>query len=164
MKNEIIAVTGATGQQGRTVAKKLLADGWKVRALTRDPNKPAAQELKSLGGEILPGDMDQRAELDTAFKGAYGVFSVQNFWLPTVGFEGEVRQGKAVADAARAANVQHLVYSSVGSAHRGMGKRHLKRKWFLEKYIHGWDIPFTFLRPGVFMKNKNGSGAGTRNG
>ena len=92
MKNEIIAVTGATGQQGRAVAKKLLAEGWTVRALTRDPNKPAAQELKSLGAEILPGDMDQRAELDAAFKDAYGVFSVQNFWLPNVGFEGEVRQ------------------------------------------------------------------------
>src|SRR6185436_1398065 len=123
-----IAVTGATGQQGRAVAKKLLANGWKVRALTRDPNKPAAQELKSLGAEILPGDMDQRAELDTAFKDAYGVFSVQNFWLPNVGFEGEVRQGEAVADAANAAKVQHLVYSSVGSAHRGMGQKHFESK------------------------------------
>ena len=49
MDDRIIAVTGATGQQGGAVALKLLADGWKVRALTRDPNKPAAQELASRG-------------------------------------------------------------------------------------------------------------------
>jgi uncharacterized protein YbjT (DUF2867 family) len=164
MKNEIIAVTGATGQQGRAVAKKLLAEGWKVRALTRDPNKPAAQELKSLGAEILPGDMDQRAELDAAFKGAYGVFSVQNFWLPNVGFEGEVRQGKAVADAAKATGVQHLVYSSVGSAHRGMGQKHFESKWIIEQYIHGLELPYTILRPVAFMENYNWSRAQILNG
>ena len=45
MNNKIIAVTGATGQQGGAVARKLLADGWKVRALTRDLNKPEAPEF-----------------------------------------------------------------------------------------------------------------------
>ena len=164
MKNEIIAVTGATGQQGRAVAKKLLAEGWKVRALTRDASKPAAQELKSLGAEIVPGDMDNRAELAAAFKGAYGVFSVQNFWLPNVGFEGEVRQGKAVADAAKAANLQHVVYSSVGSAHRGMGQKHFESKWIIEQYIHGLDIPYTILRPVAFMENYNWSRAQILNG
>jgi len=101
MKDKIIAVTGATGQQGGVVARKLLADGWKVRALTRDVDKRAAQELASLGAETFPGDMEDRAQLDAAFNGAYGVFSVQNFWLPNVGFEGETRQGKNVAEAAR---------------------------------------------------------------
>ncbi len=51
MSNRIVAVTGATGQQGGAVARKLLAEGWQVRALTRDSNKPAAQELKALGAE-----------------------------------------------------------------------------------------------------------------
>src|SRR5262245_47131018 len=164
MKNETIAVTGATGQQGGAVARKLLAEGWKVRALTRDANKPAAQKLKSLGAEILPGDMDKPAELAEAFKGVYGVFSVQNFWLPNVGFEGEVRQGKAVADAAKAAGVQHLVYSSVGSAHRGMGQKHFESKWIIEQYIHGLDIPHTVLRPVAFMENYNWSRAQILNG
>ena len=100
MSNRIIAVAGATGQQGGIVARRLLADGWQVRALTRDANKPAAQELKALGAEIVPGDMDNRVELEAAFQGVYGVFSVQNFWLPNVGFEGEIRQGKNVADVA----------------------------------------------------------------
>jgi len=155
MNNKIIAVTGATGQQGGAVARKLLAEGWQVRALTRDINKPTAQELKALGAELVAGDMDNRAELDAAFKGVYGVFSVQNYWLPNVQYEGEIKQGKNVADAAKAAGVQHLVYSSVGSAHRGMGQKHFDSKWIIEQYIHTLDIPYTILRPVAFMDNNN---------
>src|SRR5215212_4035616 len=164
MNNKIIAVTGATGQQGGAVAKKLLADGWQVRALTRDTDKPAAQELASLGAQLVPGDMDNRAELDAAFNGAYGVFSVQNFWLPNVGFEGEIRQGKNVADAAKDAGIQHLVYSSVGAAHRGMGQKHFESKWIIEQYIHSLDIPHTILRPVAFFENFNWERAFILNG
>jgi len=164
MNNKIIAVTGATGQQGGAMAKKLLADGWQVRALTRDTDKPAAQELASLGAQLVPGDMDNRAELDAAFNGAYGVFSVQNFWLPNVGFEGEIRQGKNVADAAKDAGIQHLVYSSVGSAHRGMGQKHFESKWIIEQYIHSLDIPYTILRPVAFFENFNWERAFILNG
>jgi uncharacterized protein YbjT (DUF2867 family) len=159
MNNKIIAVTGATGQQGGAVARKLLAEGWRIRALTRDVNKPAAQELKALGAELAAGNMDNRNELDAAFKGVHGVFSVQNFWLPTVGFENEIKQGKQVADSAKAAGVQHLVYSSVGSAHRGMGQKHFESKWIIEQYIHGLDIPYTIFRPVAFMDNYNWSRA-----
>ena len=155
MNNKIIAVTGATGQQGGAVARKLLAEGWKVRALTRDINKPAAQELASLGAELMAGDMDNRAELDAAFTGAYGVFSVQNFWLPNVGFEGEIRQGKNVADAAKAAGVRHLVYSSVGAAHRGMGQKHFESKWMIEQHLPSLGISYTILRPAAFFENFN---------
>ncbi|MGZ9235953.1 MAG: NmrA/HSCARG family protein, partial [Anaerolineales bacterium] len=151
-------------QQGGAVARKLLAEGWSVRALTRDLGKPAAQGLASLGAEVVSGDMENRAELDAAFRGAYGVFSVQNFWLPNVGFDGEVQQGKNVADAAKAAGVQHLVYSSVGAAHRGMGQKHFESKWIIEQQIHSLDIPYTILRPAVFMDNYNWSRAQILNG
>ena len=164
MNNKVIAVTGATGQQGGAVAKKLLADGWKVRALTRDLSKPAAQALAEAGAELVAGDLDSRSELDAAFQGAYGVFSVQNFWLPNVGYEGEIRQGKNVADAAKAAGIQHLVYSSVGSAHRGMGQKHFESKWIIEQYIHSLDVPYTILRPVLFMDNHNWSRAYILNG
>ena len=164
MNNKIIAVTGATGQQGGAIARKLLTDGWKVRALTRDVEKPAAQELKALGAEIVPGDMDDRAQLEAAFNGAYGVFSVQNFWLPNVGFEGEIQQGKNVADAAKAAGVEHLVYSSVGAAHRGMGQKHFESKWIIEQYIHSLDIPYTIFRPAAFFENFNWERAALLNG
>ena len=85
--------------------------------------------------------------------GAYGVFSVQNFWLPNVGFEGEVRQGKNVADAAKAAGVKHLVFSSVGAAHRDAGQKHFESKWIIEQYIHSLGVPYTILRPAAFMEN-----------
>lgn len=164
MDNKMIAVTGATGQQGGAVARKLLAEGWKVRALTRDVDKPAAQELQALGAEIVPGDMDSRSDLDAAFQGTYGVFSVQNFWLPSVGYEGEIRQGKNVADAAKAAGVQHLVYSSVGAAHRGMGQKHFDSKWIIEQHIYSLDIPHTILRPAAFFENFNWERASILNG
>ncbi len=164
MNGKIISVTGATGQQGGAVARKLLADGWNVRALTRDVDKPAAQELKALGADIMPGDMDERAQLDAAFQGAYGVFSVQNFWLPNVGYEGEIRQGKNVADAAKAAGVGHLVYSSVGAAHRGMGQKHFESKWIIEQHIHSLGIPYTILRPAAFFENFNWERAAILNG
>lgn len=164
MNDKVIAVTGATGQQGGAVARKLLADGWNIRALTRDMDKPAAQELASLGAELVAGDMENRAELDAAFNGAYGVFSVQNFWLPNVGFESEIRQGEHVADAARGAGVQHLVYSSVGAAHRGMGQKHFESKWIIEQHIHSLGIPYTILRPAAFFENFNWERAAILNG
>lgn len=159
MDNGIIAVAGATGQQGGAVARRLLADEWKARGLTRDPSKVAARDLAAVGVEMVAGDMEQRAQLDAAFKGVYGVFSVQNYWLPMVGFEGEVRQGKNVADAAKAAGVKHLVYSSVGEADRGMGQKHFESKWIIEQYIQSLKIPYTILRPVAFMENYNGTRA-----
>jgi uncharacterized protein YbjT (DUF2867 family) len=159
MGNKIIAVTGAAGLQGGKIARRLLAQGWKVRALTRDANKPAAQALAAAGAEITPGDMDKRTELETAFRGVHGVFSVQNYWLPGVGYDGEVRQGKMVADAAKAAGVRHLVYSSVGAAQRGMGQMHFASKWIIEQYIQGLGLPYTILRPVSFMENYNRSRA-----
>lgn len=153
MTNRIIAVTGATGQQGGAVARELLRRGWGVRALTRDAAKPAARALASAGAQLVSGDMDNPAELAAAFDGAYGVFSVQNFWLPGVGAEGEVRQGKNVAQAAKATGVAHLVYSSVGGADRAPGVSHFESKWEIEQYIRALDLPATILRPVAFMEN-----------
>ena len=163
-RSKIIAVTGATGTQGGVVARQLLTRGWQVRALTRDPNKPAAQALASAGAELVPGDMDSRNQMEAAFQGAYGVFSVQNFWLPNVGAEGEVRQGKLVADAASSAGVRHFVYSSVGAAHRGMGQAHFATKWEIEQYIQPSALPHTIFRPVMFMDNYNWQRAGITNG
>jgi uncharacterized protein YbjT (DUF2867 family) len=151
--NHIIAVTGATGQQGGAVAKILLSRGWQVRALTRDTGKTSAQALAQLGAELVQGDLDNPREMAAAFEGAYGVFSVQNYWLQNVGFDGEVRQGKDVADIAQAADVQHLVYSSVGAAHRGMGQKHFESKYLVEQHIQAIGIPYTILRPVAFMEN-----------
>lgn len=148
-----VLVAGATGQQGGAVARHLLGDGWEVRALVRDPNKEAAQALLKQGAELVHGDLYDRASLDRALKGMYGVFSIQNYWLPDVGYEGEVKQGKLLADAAKEAEVQHFVYSSVGAAHRGMGQSHFESKLIIERYLQESGLPFTIVRPVAFMDN-----------
>lgn len=159
MNDKIIAVVGAGGLQGGAVARRLLADGWRVRALARDSGKAGVKDLAAGGAQIVPGDLDKPAELERAFTDAYGVFSVQNYWIPSVGYDGEIRQGKAAADAAKAAGVAHLVYSSVGAAHRGAGQKHFESKWIIEQYIQSLDIPHTILRPAAFMENYNRSRA-----
>jgi uncharacterized protein YbjT (DUF2867 family) len=126
-----------------------------VRALVRDPNKDAAQALAKAGAELVRGDLYDRTSVDAALKGAYGVFSVQNYWLPDVGYEGEIKQGNLLADAAQAAGVQHFVYSSVGAAHRGMGQKHFDSKWLIEQHIQSLGLPYTILRPVAFMDNYN---------
>ncbi len=155
--DKIILVTGATGQQGGAVTRHLLKKGWKVRALVRDPNNSAAKALAMQGVELIKGDLNDQASIENALKGAYGVYSVQNFWRPDVGKEGELRQGKNVAEAAKASAVKHFVYSSVGAAHRGMGQQHFATKWEIEQYIQKLGLPYTIIRPAAFMENYNRS-------
>ena len=150
----VILVSGATGQQGGAVARRLLERGFAVRALTRDPEKPAAKELAGLGAEVVEGDLDDRDSVERGLEGARGVFSVQQF--AETGVEGEVRQGKALADAAKAAGVEHFVYSSVGSAHRETGIPHFDSKWEVEEHAREIGLPYTVLRPAFFMQNWEG--------
>jgi uncharacterized protein YbjT (DUF2867 family) len=148
----LILVCGATGKQGGAVARSLLGRGFRVRALTRDPQKPEAQALAEQGAEVVQGDMEDRSAVDQVLvEGVYGVFSVQNFW--ETGYDGEVQQGKTVADAARAAGVDHFVYSSVGSAHRKTGIPHFESKWEIEEHVRQIGLPFTIFRPTSFMQN-----------
>ncbi len=147
----LILVTGATGKQGGGVARSLLDRGFQVRALTRNPQKPEAQALADQGAEVVQGDMEDRSSIKRALEGAYGVFSVQNFW--ETGYDREVQQGKTVADAAKAAGVEHCVYSSVGSAHRQTGIPHFESKWEVEEHVRQIGLPYTILRPTFFMQN-----------
>ncbi|NUT91266.1 MAG: NmrA/HSCARG family protein [Saccharothrix sp.] len=137
-----VLVTGATGQQGGATARRLLADGWEVRALVRS-DRPLP------GVTTVVGDMLDRAALDRAMEGVYGVFSVQ----PALPGQDEVAMGKNVADAAHAAGVQHLVYTSVGGAERDSGISHWDTKWQIEQHIRSLALPATILRPVMFMEN-----------
>lgn len=160
-----VLVTGATGHQGGAVARDLLKGGFRVRALTRNPDKPAAEALRKLGAEVVEGNLDDRASLDRALAGVYGVFSVQNFW--ETGYQREIDQGLRLADAAKQAGVEHFVYSSVGSAHRNTGLEHFDSKWLIENHIRDSGLPYTIFRPVFFMDNwenpflRNGILAGT---
>lgn len=148
----LILVTGATGRQGGAVARHLAQRGFRVRALTRHPQKPAAALLLAQGvAEVVPGDLDDRASLEQALQGCEGVYSVQNFW--ETGFDREIMQGINVAEAAKAGGVRHLVYSSVASADRNTGLPHFESKWRVEEHIRGQGLPYTILRPVFFMEN-----------
>jgi uncharacterized protein YbjT (DUF2867 family) len=100
--------------------------------------------------EIVQGDLEDAASVTLAAVGVYGVYSVQDFWA--VGAKREVLQGKNVADAAKKANVEHLVYSSVGGAERKTGIPHWESKWEVEKYIRSLGLPTTIIRPAAFME------------
>src|SRR6516165_8512665 len=90
--NKTVLVTGATGRQGGAVIRYLLRNEWKLRALTRNPNAPAAQELTRQGVEVMQGDLEDPASLDRAAGGVYGVYSVQDFW--SVGAKREVARAR----------------------------------------------------------------------
>src|SRR5260221_13885968 len=146
MTTNLIAVTGATGQQGGAVARALLKTGHKIRAITRNPDGPAAQALAKLGAEVARAELDDAASLRTALAGAWGVFGVQNTW--TAGVEGEEAQGKRLATLAREAGVEHYVYTSVGSAHKRTGVPHFDNKWRIEEAVRGLRFPsHVILRP-----------------
>jgi uncharacterized protein YbjT (DUF2867 family) len=149
--DQTLLITGATGHQGGAVVRQAVERGFHVRALIRNPQKPAARKLENLGVAIAQGDFDDRESLDRALEGCHGVFSVQNFH--TEGYVGEVRQGKAMADAAKAAGVRHFVYSSVGNANRNTGIPHFESKWEIEQHLSSIQIPHTVLRPVFFYFN-----------
>lgn len=161
-QDKLIVVAGATGQQGGATVRHLLAKGFQVRGLTRDTSKPAAQALVAAGAEIAQADNDDAAALAAALKGAYGVFAVQGFWEQ--GIDAETRQGKLIADVAKAAGVQHFVYTSVGGADRESGVPHFESKWAVEEHIRAIGIPATILRPVEFMENLFWSREGILNG
>lgn len=162
-ENRTIVVTGATGQQGGSTARHLLADGWRVRALVRDYTAPRARELVSTGAKLVGGDMLDPHSLRDAFDGAHGVFSVQT-WRGPGGVEEELRAGVNVAEAAAHSGVEHLVYASVGAADRAPELAHFASKREIEVRIGELGIPATILRPVFFMDNFRWQAASIREG
>ena len=149
-RDRVVAVTGATGRQGGAVARHLLSDGWQVRALTRKPDGPAARALAALGAEMVGADMMDQGDLVHAFGGAYGVYSVQNF-MPA-GTDAEIKQGRNVADAAKATGVEHVVYGSAGTGAADTGIGSWNSKLAVQAHLEELGLPHTVLRPMAFME------------
>src|SRR6185312_10719829 len=102
---KLIAVIGATGQQGGGVLRALQASGqFKVRALTRNPEKH-----RELADEVVAADLGKPETLKAAFEGAHGVFLVTNF--QEAGTE-EFKQAAAAIRAAKDAGVKHFIWST----------------------------------------------------
>ena len=90
--------------------------------------------------------------LRDAFESVAGVFAMASP-TPEGGVEGEVEHGLAIAAAAEAVGVPHLVYSSVGGAERSTGIPHFESKHRIEERLMQLDVATTFVRPVFFMDN-----------
>ena len=146
-----ILVTGATGQQGGAVARALLSRGHRVKALTRKPDSEAARQLALAGAEIVAGDLADAASVVRAAKDVETMFLMGNSY--EAGMQEETRQGIIAADAAKAAGVGHLIYSSVADADKKTGIPHFESKYLVEKHVVGLGIPYTISAPVAFMEN-----------
>jgi len=103
---KLIAVIGATGQQGGAVVRALQSGRqFKVRALTRHPDKH-----RELAGEVVKADLNRPGTLGAAFEGAHGVFLVTNFWEEGAD---ELKQAAGAVRAAKDAGVKHFVWSTL---------------------------------------------------
>lgn len=159
---KILVVFGATGVQGGSVVKAVLGDSkmresWAVRGVTRDTSKPSAKALESLGAETVAANLNDASTLKTALKDAYAVYAVTNFW-ESHSADVEKKQGKAMADAAKEAGVQHFVWSSlinVTELSKGAlaNVSHFDSKANVESYIRETGLPATFFLPGFYMAN-----------
>lgn len=112
---KVIAVAGATGAQGGGAARAILADpesGFTVRALTRNPDSPAARELAELGAEVVQADFGDEPSVHKAFEGAYGAFLVTNFWAHMSAAK-ETEEVEVLVRAAEAAGLRHVVWSTL---------------------------------------------------
>jgi uncharacterized protein YbjT (DUF2867 family) len=146
-----VLVTGATGQQGGAVARALLSRGHRVNALTRKPDSDAARRLASAGADVVTGDLGDAASVMKAADGVDTMFLMGDSY--EAGTEEEKRQGIIAADAAKAAGVGHLIYSSVADANKKTGIPHFESKYLVEKHVAELGTPYTISAPVAFMEN-----------
>ncbi|MBC8722697.1 NAD(P)H-binding protein [Paraburkholderia sp. 31.1] len=157
-----VLVIGATGAQGGAAARHLLAAGRKVRFLTRNPDSPAARALVDMDAQALRGDLDDRDLLAKAMEGVGSVFSV--LLTDFDRSDRERRQGFALVNAARNAEVPQFVHTSVAQAGNhetfpGWSEKRWNRKYWTDK----WEVEeavraagfesWTVLQPAFMMDN-----------
>ncbi|KFV02719.1 NmrA-like family domain-containing protein 1, partial [Tauraco erythrolophus] len=145
------------GAQGGSVARALLDDGtFKVRAVTRDPAKKEANELKQRGAEIVKADQDDEPSLELALAGAYGAFVVTNFW-DHLSKEREIAQGKRLADLSKRLGLRHVVYSGLENVKKLTGGQlevpHFDSKGEVEEYFQDIGVPTTIIRLPCYFEN-----------
>lgn len=146
-----ILVIGATGNQGGAVVQSLLPKDYHIRTLTRNPDSPKAKLLAEQGVEVIKGDL---SDSDSLLKAATGMDTIYAMTTPfESGVEGESKQGKAIADAAKKAEVGHFIFGSVANANLNTGIPHFDSKYEVEKHLVTLDIPYTISAPVFFMDN-----------
>ncbi|KAK5701498.1 hypothetical protein LTR97_004313 [Elasticomyces elasticus] len=126
---KLIVVCGATGALGGSTARRMLQEGWQVRAITRNKTSPAAKALADAGAELDTASYDDTESLSAAFKGANAVFAVTNMFdnIMELGQEGagekEYNQMMKIAEAAgKTSTLEHLVLHTLPSGEKMAGK------------------------------------------
>jgi uncharacterized protein YbjT (DUF2867 family) len=166
---KVIVVFGATGAQGGGLARAILSDPsseFAVRAVTRDVHSDKAQELAQLGAEVVAADIDDPASVQKALEGAYGAYFVTFYWAH---FSPDKERGEAktMAEAAKAAGLQHVIWSTLEDTRRYvpledtrmptlMGKYkvpHFDAKGESDHFFTDLGVPTTFLRASFYWDN-----------
>ena len=150
-KSLLVLVAGATGRQGGSVARHLRDRGHRLRAVVRNPQAPNALALRRQGVEVFQGSMEDGAAVARAAQ------DVDAFFLMTTPFElgppAEVRQGITAVEAAKAAAVPFVLYSSVAGANQKTDVPHFDSKFAVEQRLWDSGVPFAILAPTSFMEN-----------
>ncbi|KAH8179865.1 nmrA-like family protein [Sarocladium implicatum] len=144
--NKIIAIVGATGTQGGSVARTFLnlSPQWHVRCLTRNTSSASAQALAQQGAEVVTADLDNPASLRKAFEGAHVIFVNTDFWATYLslrdtkgyddarkaGYETEVRHARNAAEAAaQVSTLERYIYSALGPMKRASNGKYASDHW-----------------------------------
>jgi len=177
---KIIAVVGATGAQGGGLVRAILNDpdgGFAARALTRNTSSDKAQELKKLGAEVVAFDVNDPASVKSAFDGAYGAYCVTFFW-DHFSPQKENEHAKTMAEAAKAAGVKHVVWSTLEDTRKWVPLDddrmptlmeqykvpHLDAKGESNHYFSDAGVPTTFLHTSFYWDNFIHFGMGPQKG
>ncbi|MDH3269449.1 MAG: NmrA/HSCARG family protein, partial [Ignavibacteria bacterium] len=148
-----------------------------ARALTRNVNSDKAKALKDLGAEVVAADVDNYESLKSAFAGAYGVYAVTFFW-EHFSVEKETEEVKMIAKAAKAANIEHIIWSTLEDTRKWVplsdnrmptlqGKYkvpHFDGKGEANKFFTEQDLPVTFLLTSFYWDNFIYFGMGPKKG
>lgn len=149
----MILIVGASGRLGGLVARRLLVDGRSVRAMSRTP--ASLDELKQLGAEIMASDQRNPESLGAACRGIDAVITA------THAFNGSGANGpravdgtgnRNLIDAARAAGVRHIVFTSILGARPDHPVEMYRYKYATEQYLRTSGLSYTVLRPAPFME------------
>jgi uncharacterized protein YbjT (DUF2867 family) len=177
---KVIAVLGATGAQGGGLVRAILNDpngDFAARVLTRDVNSSKAKEFARLGAEVVAVDVDNPESLKKAFEGAYGAYCVTFFWAH-FSPEKEMAEAKAMAEAARAAGLRHVIWSTLEDTRKWVplsdnrmptlqGKYkvpHYDGKGESDHFFTDARVPTTFLLPSFYWDNFIHFGMGPKKG
>jgi uncharacterized protein YbjT (DUF2867 family) len=179
-EHKIIAVVGATGAQGGGLVRAILSDkggDFTARAITRDPGSGKAKELAGLGAEVVAADVDDPESLTRAFQGAYGAYCVTFFW-EHFSPEKELAQATAMAQAAKRAGVQHVIWSTLEDTRQWVPLSDQRMPTLMDKYkvphfdakgeanhiFTGLGLPVTLLLTSFYWDNLIAFGMGPKKG